>query len=50
MIQEIINARRQNKGAEDNLISMLVENKLFDNDEMIIDEMITFFAAGMKTI
>lgn len=29
---------------------MLVDNKLFDNDEMIIDEMITFFAAGMKTI
>ena len=47
--------RRQNKAEQDSsqsdLLSILMQSEFFEgNDDLILDELITFFLAGMKTI
>jgi len=47
--------RRQNKAEDDSsqgdLLSILMQSEFFEgNDDFILDELITFFLAGMKTI
>jgi cytochrome P450 len=54
-IRKFINERRQgmttSSESHADLISVLIESELFKNDdELIIDEIFTFFAAGMRTI
>lgn len=53
-VQKIIQERRSGKTKsydQDDLVSILTTTDFFSgNDEMIIDEVITFFLAGMKTI
>jgi len=56
VISNIINERRKgntqsynNDGSED-LLSILLKERFYDTDEKIIDELCTFFLAGMKTI
>lgn len=52
-MQSIIDDRRKQTGkhAESDLISIMIESEFFQgNDEQIIDEIVTFFLAGMKTI
>lgn len=48
----MINARRADKDSkEDDLLTILTTVDFFQgNDDLIIDEIITFFFAGMKTI
>jgi cytochrome P450 len=50
----MINDRRAKKShekTEGDLIQILIETDFFENsDELILDELITFFIAGMKTI
>ena len=50
----MINDRRAKKShekIEGDLIQILIDTDFFQNsDELILDELITFFIAGMKTI
>jgi cytochrome P450 len=50
----MITERRSGKSqsySQDDLLSILINTDFFQgNDELIIDEVITFFLAGMKTI
>jgi cytochrome P450 len=53
-IQQLIDERRQSQDADkrSDLLSILIASEFFrdNNDGMIIDEIFTFFLAGMKTI
>lgn len=54
-IQDIINLRKKvdNKSMEGDLLSILLESDFYtqkNGDDLIIDEVFTFFLAGMKTI
>jgi len=53
-MQRIINERRSGQSKSTNetdLLTILIGTELFcRNDDFIIDEIITFFFAGMKTI
>jgi len=56
VLQEMINDRRQNKTKssdehQNDLLGILISTEFYaQDDNFIIDELITFFAAGMKTI
>jgi cytochrome P450 len=56
VIRNIINDRKKgntqsynNDGSED-LLSILIKERFYNTDEKMIDELCTFFLAGMKTI
>ncbi len=53
-IQRMINERRSGKTqsySQEDLLSIMINTDFFQgNDELIIDEVMTFFLAGMKTI
>ena len=54
LIQRMINERRSGQSksySQDDLLSILINTDFFQgNDSLIIDEIFTFFLAGMKTI
>lgn len=54
LLQEMINERRSGKSKSyegDDLLSILTSTDFFQgNDNLIIDEIVTFFLAGMKTM
>jgi len=56
VIGNIINERRKGntqsyiKDGSEDLLSILIKERFYDTDEKIIDELCTFFLAGMKTI
>ena len=52
LIQKMVDDRRKNPTDQDDLLSILLNTEFYsvDNDATIIDEVLTFFFAGMKTI
>lgn len=56
VIQDIINDRRSgnsqcyNADGSEDLLSILLKEDFYDTDDKMIDELCTFFLAGMKTI
>ena len=51
MIEERRKTMSNSQTDQADLLSILIQNEFFEsNDNLIVDELVTFFFAGMKTI